>query len=134
MGFCYLLQYMDKLALSTSTLLGLLKDLVRKRQHSRLVARTDADPLLPGTPRRPIFLVLSRLLFWISRMELAKLLPHCPLSHREIPRRYCVREPFSPPLTRLSILCPQVTDKKAIADVNRCIGFSGAAFSCVTVQ
>lgn len=30
MGFCYLLQYMDKLALSSSTLLGLLQDLVRE--------------------------------------------------------------------------------------------------------
>ena len=55
MGFCYMLQFMDKLALSQATLLGLRKDLVSLRLQSYwfplsplMSFRTSMEPNTPG--------------------------------------------------------------------------------------
>lgn len=37
MGFCYMLQYMDKVSLSASTQLGIIKDLVSKKEVQWLI-------------------------------------------------------------------------------------------------
>lgn len=51
MGFCYMLQYMDKLALSQGTLLGLRKDLVCFGLVSCRLQGAMADSLLSSTSK-----------------------------------------------------------------------------------
>ena len=81
MGFCYMMQYMDKLALSEAALFGLRQDLVRE-MPIRPTAADDAEP-----PRIRIQLDVCNLLLWLSRMELAKLVPDRAPTAREIRQR-----------------------------------------------
>lgn len=69
MGFCYMMQYMDKLALSEAALFGLRQDLVRDMPIRR-IGTDETEP-----PWITIQLDLSNLLLWIPRMELAELVP-----------------------------------------------------------
>lgn len=75
MGVCYMLQYMDKLALSQATLFNLQEDLVGptvKKMYSGMA--NNIIFLAIESQRDGVQLVLGCLLFRILRLELAKLI------------------------------------------------------------
>jgi hypothetical protein len=84
MGFCYMLQYTDKVTLGYSTQLGLREDLVR---HPPTLHSTKLTPL-PETTWHRIQLVQLSILFRISRVVLAIILPRRALSIGEVPRSF----------------------------------------------
>ena len=97
MGFCYMLQFMDKLALSQATLLGLREDLVSLR--FQLYSRRCKFLTILDPSWNTILLVLRHLLLRLSCMELAKFLFRRPLPNRQIPLSHRVplgRFPYVP--------------------------------------
>lgn len=82
MGICYMMQYMDKLALSQATLFNIREDLVRCTAHERRNAIYRLTALLfiylffLGSQRTRVYLDIRYLLLRISRMESHQLLPH----------------------------------------------------------
>lgn len=77
MGFCYMLQYMDKLAISQATLLGLRQDLVRDDTNVIFEWNPLTDGDISGPPWYTIFLVFRYLLLRISYMEFTVFISHC---------------------------------------------------------
>lgn len=88
MGICYMLQYMDKLALSQATLLNIRSDLVSDIEKHVLSGHQPFSHAAPGWPG--IYLVLCDLLFWLSRVEWTHVVfDHSP-SPGQIPGCFCV--------------------------------------------
>ncbi|KAJ5898985.1 hypothetical protein N7495_003729 [Penicillium taxi] len=75
-GLCYMLQYMDKLALSQVTPLRLQKDL----------------SILEGPCRSTINVVLRYLLLWVSGLELTNIIFDCSSSTWEVLGCFCLSE------------------------------------------
>lgn len=88
MGVCYMMQYMDKLALSQATLFNLRQDLVCP------LFCCDRSVLIRTASRRHrIHLDVCNLLFRIFRLELAQFLPHRTLTDCQVHQRLSVRYP-----------------------------------------
>lgn len=73
MGFCYMLQFMDKLALSQATLFNIRADLVCQLRPSPclvgyklITVRCGVEP-----PRHAVFVDVRYILFWLPDLELA---------------------------------------------------------------
>lgn len=83
MGACYMMQYMDKYVLSQATLFNLREDLVCSSLNA-----WKGSPCLPDPEpqRRRICLDIGRVLFWISRLELAEFLSHRPTAYWKVPQ------------------------------------------------
>ena len=83
MGFCYMLQYMDKLALSQATLFNIRADLVWQSFSSPLVMdRTHPNGCWydVAPPWHAIFVDIRYILFWVPGLELADIVPDCPVA------------------------------------------------------
>jgi hypothetical protein len=82
MGFCYMLQYVDKVSLGYSTQLGLMKDLVRlqcsKKKQGRSLIKVS------GLTWVRVQLGIIDILFRISRLVLAIVILSCAISSGEI--------------------------------------------------
>jgi hypothetical protein len=98
MGICYMLQYMDKLALSQTTLMGIRADLVSGTRASFRLQHTNLFSHYTAPGWQAIYLVLCHLLFWLSRMEWTYFVSDCSPSPRQISSYLCVCQANHQPL------------------------------------